>query len=471
LFCAWIFLQCFFYSALPYLRINVGVSITPDRFVLMILLAVFAMRMATSRTFPRPTWLTALVGRLIFFFGFINLISYWIADPDASRPTLANLNQLFNIAFFPAISYFVARRLRYSHAMIRTVLVFFLVFGLYLAVTSIAEHYEASALIYPKYILDRSVGIHYGRSRGPFVDTIGNGGSLLFSFAAVCCLATFRSGPRRAALLVLALLIVAAVYFTDTRGVWLGLAVITATFVALRSAMRRSATWICCALIVGFVLGVGSKFSIREQSLFARRQNTVDNRLDNFGIAWNAFKANPAFGLGYGKFATEWYRYYDRGSSRLGIGMDDGNHSTVLGLLADVGLAGTLPWAGVIACSVLVCFGAYRHLRGEQLVLERQLAVVGLAAVEMLVVLSLTNDLRSQPGINVPTFWLVGMVSSVYAADRASKQARLNDSSHVPETTRSAPFTAVRNSGLVRPVSLRQPPAGSAIGSSRRRAT
>ena len=50
----------------------------------------------------------------------------------------------------------------------------------------------------------------------------------------------------------------------------------------------------------------------------------------------------------------------------------------------------------VLVCSVLVCVRAYRDLSGEQSVPERQLAVVALAAVEALVVLSLTNDLRSQ---------------------------------------------------------------------------
>jgi O-antigen ligase len=196
------------------------------------------------------------------------------------------------------------------------------------------------------------------------------------------------------------------------------------------------------------MVGVGSKFSISEQTLFSRRQNTVDNRLDNFAIAWNAFKAHPTFGLGYGKFQVEWHNYYDRVESRLGIGMDDGNHSTFLGLLADVGIVGTLPFVAAIGAAVFVCFGAYRVFREEQFALERQLAVVTLAAIELLVVLSLTNDLRSQPAINVPTFWLVGMVSSVYAARRASTTTREAESySPVQSSLRRTtyPTTSWRN--------------------------
>ena len=70
-------------------------------------------------------------------------------------------------------------------------------------------------------------------------------------------------------------------------------------------------------------------------------------------MAWNAFKANPLFGLGYGKFATEWHMYYDKGNSRLGIGMDDGNHSTVLDCLPTLDSLGPsrLEWCSSVPCS------------------------------------------------------------------------------------------------------------------------
>jgi O-antigen ligase len=422
-FCAWVFLLCFFYPALPFLRLSAGLSVTPDRFAAIIMLLTFAAQGFGSKNAPPPTPLGVLLGRLLFGFAFINLISWWIADSDATKKSFNNLTQLCNIGFFPALSYFVARRLHYTRAMIRMVLGFFAIYGIYLGVTSLAEHYEVTFLVFPKYILERGVGIHYGRSRGPFVDTIGFGGSLAFAYASVACLSSLHVGVKRAALMLLFGLLAVAIYFTDTRGVWLSMAVITATCLVLRTGMRRPAVMICSALVVAFLLGVGSKFSISERTLFTRRQNTVDNRLDNFGIAWNAFKANPVFGLGYGKFQVSWQQYYEKANSRLGVGMDDGNHSTFLGLLADTGIVGTLPLAAAVATGAFLCFGAYRSFKDEQFALEQQLAIVGLAAVETLAVLSLTNDLRSQPAVNIPTFWLVGMVASVHAALRASKTA------------------------------------------------
>ena len=154
LFCAWMFLQCFFYQALPSLRLNVGVSLTPDRLVLMAMLLAFAVRLAISRSSPKPTATAAALGRVIVLFGLINLTSWWISGADANRPTFANLTQLFNLAFFPALSYFVARRLGTRKSMLRQLLGFFAALGVYLSVTSIAEHFQINALVFPKYILD-----------------------------------------------------------------------------------------------------------------------------------------------------------------------------------------------------------------------------------------------------------------------------------------------------------------------------
>src|SRR5262249_6539819 len=46
LFCAWTFLQCFFYGALPSFRLNLGAHITPDKLALVAMLLAVAARFA-----------------------------------------------------------------------------------------------------------------------------------------------------------------------------------------------------------------------------------------------------------------------------------------------------------------------------------------------------------------------------------------------------------------------------------------
>jgi O-antigen ligase len=421
LFCAWIFLTCFYYKALPSLRWNVGVTVTPDRLLLTLVLLVFAARLAKSRPLPKPTLAATTLERLSVLFALIGATSWYLSGADTDKDTFVELIHLSNLSFLPTLSYFIAKRLQYTTSTLKQILLFFAALGLYLSVTAIAEHLHLTGLIFPQYILDFTVGTHQGRSRGPFVDTIGNGGMLLLSFLSVSCIATSLTGFRRLLAFLLTFLILPAVYFTDTRAVWLGLGVIIATFLILRTPLRRMSALVVGLLVVVFLAGVGSKFSLSERTLFSRRQNTVDSRFDTFQIAWDAFKAHPLVGLGYGKLTIEWSNYFERSGSHLGVGMDDGNHNTLLGILADLGVTGAIPFLGVFACAVIVVCAAYRSLRDAQSIVERQFAVVAIGAVAVYFVLSLTNDLKAQPTINVSVFWLVGVISSVHSARLASK--------------------------------------------------
>jgi O-antigen ligase len=187
--------------------------------------------------------------------------------------------------------------------------------------------------------------------------------------------------------------------------------------------MRRTVASLVAVMGIVFVLGVGSKFSVFEQSLFTRRQNTVDSRLDNYQMAWNAFAANPMFGLGYGNFTLQWKDYFDRSSSRLRLGLDDGNHSTILGLLADLGIVGTVPFVLLVVASTLLCWMAYRRFKAGRSLLEVYATIIGLLGVLIFVVLSLTNDLKAQPALNTVTLWWVGVVSSLYSYGLTSEPA------------------------------------------------
>jgi O-antigen ligase len=140
-------------------------------------------------------------------------------------------------------------------------------------------------------------------------------------------------------------------------------------------------------------------------------------------MAWNAFKANPLFGLGYGNFTLQWKDYYDRGRSRLSVGLADGNHSTILGIMADLGLAGTVPFVVMVMTSALLCWSTYRLSATRLFTFESYAAVVALAGVLVFVVLGLTNDLKSQPVLNTTTFWWVGVASSLRTARLAARRA------------------------------------------------
>lgn len=93
----------------------------------------------------------------------------------------------------------------------------------YLSFTAIAFLLHAQALVFPKFILDSSLGYHADRARGPFLQAVANGVSL--NLLALLVLNGYRRGSLRStkALVVLGAVPV-AILATMTRAVWLSFA-------------------------------------------------------------------------------------------------------------------------------------------------------------------------------------------------------------------------------------------------------
>jgi O-antigen ligase len=424
LFCAWVFLQCFQYTAVPSLEWEVGVTMSPDRVMFCVILFAYARRMSRTRPVSRPGTIAAtMLEWFMLLFAFIGTASWLVVGADAAGTKFYFLTLLFNLSFLPTAAYFIARRLQYTRAILKEIRLFLAALGVYLGVTAVCEHFGVAVLVFPKYILDPKVGIQFGRSRGPFLDTIGDGGMLLVSFLFLTYLSSSLKGFKRAVTSFLTLLVVLGIYFTDTRAIWLGLAAIVATLFTLRTTMRRTAAMVGCAILLGFFSGVGGKFSAYEETLFSRRQNTVDYRLDNYEIAWRMFEKNPVFGIGFGRFRYEWANYFDRVDART-RDLIDGNHITLLGILAELGIIGFAVFVAILAFSALVCITAYRQLSEDSWTFERGFVVLGTSAFMSFFILGLTNDLRSAAIVSVSAFWLVGIATSIHSSYLASNSAR-----------------------------------------------
>ena len=91
--------------------------------------------------------------------------------------------------------------------------------------TSLAEYFQAWWLVFPKYIVTTAADADaefVGRGRGPLLNPIANGMLL-----AICLGSTLMWWPRlsrvgQLLLLAVALLLLAAIYCTLTRSVWMG---------------------------------------------------------------------------------------------------------------------------------------------------------------------------------------------------------------------------------------------------------
>ena len=426
----------FFYDAIPASRLNIGITITPDRVAFTLLLAAFVYRVATSRRPREPLPAATFIGVMGIAFAVTALTSWFVTGSDVGNARFGHLVWICNLAVYPAFAFFIARRVVYDRTMLKLIVVFFAVFGIYLGATAVAEHYGVGALVFPRYILDANVGTHVGRSRGPFVNTIANGGMLVLGFISSSALICSMKGFRRLIALLPVMAIVVAIYFTETRSVWLSLAIVTTTMLGLRTPHRTTAAAVLACLLCAFALGIGSKFSAFDPTLFSRRQHTVDYRIDNYTFAWNAFTANPMFGLGYGKFYGQWRQYADLQNSRLREGLSDGNHNTLLGILADLGLAGGVPFLLIIAGSGLVCWVAYRRVSSARATFEQKFILLPIGMLLVYVMLGLTSDLKAVAVVNVTTFFLVGVASSIASGWSPSTRQRASASVSVSSSKR-----------------------------------
>jgi O-antigen ligase len=165
----------------------------------------------------------------------------------------------------------------------------------YLTFISIAFLADARSLIFPRFILDESLGFHPDRARGPFLQAVANGVSL--NILGILVLALPRKRKIVARLLWLALPL--AVLATMTRAVWISFAI---SSLALGFCLIKRRLQALCALLVvaGLlaILTIGSNDRALKTALGDRTEERgpVDARLAVYDAGWTMFKERPFSG-------------------------------------------------------------------------------------------------------------------------------------------------------------------------------
>lgn len=237
---------------------------------------------------------------------------------------------------------------------------------LYLALTSGLWLLHLGALILPQWILNESVGIHFDRARGPFLQAVANG--VCLNVLAIVALHAWDRQPathssrftKRGALAALLLVVTPlALLATKTRAVWLA-ASFSAALLILFARGRRSRR---AALALVLVAAVAGSFAWLLQSrpgeLTERLQerSPVEFRLDMYRAGWQMFTEKPLLGWGsaaniqpeierrLSSFHPEYYIF----------------HNTYLQLAVQHGVAGVLLYAWLFIVFFRLGSGANFH--------------------------------------------------------------------------------------------------------------
>jgi putative inorganic carbon (HCO3(-)) transporter len=214
----------------------------------------------------------------------------------------------------------------------------------YLCFTAIAFLANAKAFIFPRFILDESLGIHTDRARGPFLQAVPNG--VTITMLGLIALDSFRRGRVQGFWAVVLLIsLPLAILATMTRAVWIAFAV--STVILLFHTSSRRLRRACLSLVVAGAIGLGAALcsSSMQDSLQDRatERGPVEIRIGVYKAGWKMFLERPISGWGVNQMPAE-----------LADRMSDYHlrvfwvHNTYLEILVEHGVAGLLLYAVIM---------------------------------------------------------------------------------------------------------------------------
>ncbi len=336
----------------PFLQLDVGgMTLTLDRLVLLLVVGAAVVQGRIRGWLPQrlgaPEWcLLALLGWMA--------ASFLWAQAPVPRDEEPPLHRYLQGYVIPALLYFLGYHVPLSRRWLRHLAAFFLVFGAYLAWTALAERQGWFALVFPRYIADPSVGLHFGRARGPMVQSVSFGlylGTCLLAMVTLAWAWPRRWIRRAVVLLVPGLLF--AIGATLTRSVWLGSAAGLGLVGWLRLP-RRVRPWLlggaaAGALLLGVLFGERLVAFQREGSATLTRESTSMRAAFAY-VSWQMFLDRPLLGVGFGRFPEAKMPYLaDRSLDlRLETIRNFAHHNTYLSILTETGLVGLLLYLAVL---------------------------------------------------------------------------------------------------------------------------
>lgn len=330
-------------------------SVTIPRIGLVVLVALFLVMLLLGRTRLRTAWpLSGVLFLLLAYFSISAAVSGF-----ETRSVITVHYKLIGGYLFPFVTFALLLHAIRTERDLRRIGVFFALLSVYLAWIGWCEQFELRAGLWPQFIGDPSVGIHWGRVRGPFVHSAAMGLALVYCYFSNLVLARNISRGRWLLYAVNALML-PTIFWTKTRSVWLSFLICAAIW-ALYSRRRTARTVFVCTLVaVVLLVAVVNMENFLSPHRAKGGWTDMEPLLLRVGLAqmtWQMLQAHPLFGVGFGHFrdyAPDFAKdpsspFYAFGSSAL-------EHNNLLGIVAETGLVGLVLYLVVVflllRCSV-----------------------------------------------------------------------------------------------------------------------
>ena len=225
-----------------------------------------------------------------------------------------------------------------SERHLRRFEIFALVILVYLSFTAIAFLCGARWLIFPRFILDETLGIQADRARGPLLQAVANGVSLNM-LGLLALHAHHKKGRRNVGLALLLASVPIAILATMTRAVWLAFAgtLVALAFLSENRRVRRTfVAWMVVAAAALAIVSTSSRFGGVLSDRWEER-GPVEFRQAVYAASWDMFLERPWTGWGFHRMPLELPRYVSGYKEKVFY-----PHNTYLELLAEHGVGGLM---------------------------------------------------------------------------------------------------------------------------------
>jgi O-antigen ligase len=387
--------------------------ITADRLLLLVLIAQYIVYRRWGRTDPKP-----LARADVLLGAFLLVLCVSTVTHDFAYRKALPASQLVFFYLMPAVVYWIARQTAWTEPAAKWLFGSLGVFGVYLALTAVAETHGMWTFVFPRYVASPELKEFYGRGRGPLLNPAGNG--LLQTLGLCAALMLWPRLNRVGQLFLLALVPVMAygIYSTYTRSAWMGAAGAMGVLVALTTPRGWRMPVIGTAVIVSVLV---TALSWQQFIAFKRdKELSAEDAAESAKlrpilaqVAWSMFLDRPLLGCGFGQYARESTPYLSDRSTDLPLekARPYVQHNVFLGLLTETGLLGMGLFMGVLACWTRT---AWRLWRAEAAPLwVRQTGLLFLAFLAAYLANGMFQDVSIIPMVNMVLFFLGGSIMAL----------------------------------------------------------